>query len=388
MGSVLHCDCAVIGGGIAGLWLSVRLHRAGYKVMLIEADQLGGGQTLCSQGIIHGGVKYSLSGTLSGATQAISAMPERWRHCLQGTGELDLRQVQILSEQQYLLTTDSAGSRLSGFFASRALHSHIQPLQSENYPAAVQNSLFKGRVYRLHEPVLAVDSVLHALLVQLPAACVVHGIAQLNDANTLAVHNGQQVLMLRAQQLIWTAGAGIAALAPEAQQTRPLHMVLARGNKLPELYAHCLGLSDKPRLTITTHRDQQGRRVWYIGGALAENGIELERAEQIERARAEFQAVFPWLNWRAIQFATLRVDRAEGRQLGNRRPDLPVLRQHQGMLLAWPTKLALTPLLADRVLEALQTRGITPQGHESNNTKAWQPAAVADYPWDRAIAWN
>ena len=72
-------DIIVCGGGIAGLWLGNTLMRAGYNVILIEKDRLGAGQTLASQGMIHGGQKYVLTGALSPHAAAISSMPERWQ---------------------------------------------------------------------------------------------------------------------------------------------------------------------------------------------------------------------------------------------------------------------------------------------------------------------
>ncbi|MFN3402304.1 MAG: FAD-dependent oxidoreductase, partial [Ferrovibrio sp.] len=38
-------DVAILGGGIAGLWLLARLKRAGYSALLIEREALGAGQT-------------------------------------------------------------------------------------------------------------------------------------------------------------------------------------------------------------------------------------------------------------------------------------------------------------------------------------------------------
>ena len=46
----------IIGGGIAGLWMLNRLRAEGYDVMLLEKNQLGAGQTIASQGMIHGGI--------------------------------------------------------------------------------------------------------------------------------------------------------------------------------------------------------------------------------------------------------------------------------------------------------------------------------------------
>ena len=48
-------DLAVIGGGIAGLWILDAAVRAGRNAILVEAFELGHGQSVAAQGIIHGG---------------------------------------------------------------------------------------------------------------------------------------------------------------------------------------------------------------------------------------------------------------------------------------------------------------------------------------------
>ena len=95
-------DIVIFGGGIAGLWLLNSLREAGYQAILFERHTIGGGQTLASQGIIHGGLKYALQGSLTGAAQAIAAMPERWRQCLAGEGDMDLRGTRVLCEHYYM----------------------------------------------------------------------------------------------------------------------------------------------------------------------------------------------------------------------------------------------------------------------------------------------
>ena len=42
-----------------------------------------------------------------------------------------------------------------------------------------------------------------------------------------------------------------------AMQQRPLHMLMVRG-RLPRLYAHCLGASANPRLTVTSSAGDDG----------------------------------------------------------------------------------------------------------------------------------
>ncbi|MBF2983044.1 FAD-dependent oxidoreductase, partial [Pseudomonas aeruginosa] len=75
MPQALSTDILIVGGGIAGLWLNARLRRAGYATVLVESASLGGGQSVKSQGIIHGGAKYALHGALTGASEAIADMP-------------------------------------------------------------------------------------------------------------------------------------------------------------------------------------------------------------------------------------------------------------------------------------------------------------------------
>ncbi|HXQ99202.1 MAG TPA: FAD-dependent oxidoreductase, partial [Pseudomonas sp.] len=60
------------------------------------------------------------------------------------------------------------------------------------------------------------------------------------------------------------------------------------------------------------------------------------------------------------QFATLRVDRAEPQQSGLARPDNAFLEVQGRLMVGWPTKLALAPDFADRVLASLSRDDIHP----------------------------
>src|SRR5580765_7885011 len=106
MKKIVQTDIAIVGGGIAGLWLLNRLRQLGYSVVLLESGTLGGGQTHKSQGIIHGGMKYALQGIMTSSTQAIAKMPAIWKQCLDGDGEIDLSHVPVLSKEQFLWSTD------------------------------------------------------------------------------------------------------------------------------------------------------------------------------------------------------------------------------------------------------------------------------------------
>ena len=158
MPQALSTDILIVGGGIAGLWLNARLRRLGFASLLVENARLGGGQSVKSQGIIHGGTKYALSGTLTGSSEAIADMPRRWREALAGSGELDLAGVRLLSDAHYLWSPGSLAGNLTSFFASKAMRGRVDQVKGSELPPALQHPQFKGRVYRLAELVLDVPS--------------------------------------------------------------------------------------------------------------------------------------------------------------------------------------------------------------------------------------
>ena len=368
MPSVLSTDVLIVGAGIAGLWLNARLRKAGYSTVLLENAELGGGQSLKSQGIIHGGAKYALHGALTGASEAIADMPRRWREALAGTGELDLSGVKLLSDAHYLWSPGTLAGNLTSFFASKAVRSRVDQVKGEQLPPALQHKAFKGKAYRLSELVVDVPSVIEQLAMlggdSLLAGELIEPLLDNGELQGLIV-DGQPI---RAQRIVLSAGAGTAQLlanlgiAEPAMQRRPLHMVLAQGPNVKPLYAHCLGGGPKPRVTVTTHPGTHGEWVWYLGGELAEaEGVAREPAEQIAVAQAEIAKLLPWIDMSQARWATLRVDRAEPAQSGLVRPDNAFLADQGALLVGWPTKLALAPDFADRVIAALDRDGIQPR---------------------------
>ena len=372
MSLTLNTDIAIIGGGIAGLWLNAQLRQRGFNTLLIEQNSLGGGQSVKSQGIIHGGAKYALHGALTGSSEAIAEMPERWRKALNGEGELDLRGVRLLSDAHYLWSPGSIAGNLTSFFASKAMRGRVDQVKGQQLPPALQHKDFKGRVYRLSELVLDVPS-----LVERMADLAGDSLLQ---ATSITPRYENQTLVgvqadnysINAQRVVFCAGSGTEALLhafalskPE-QQLRPLHMVLAKGPALLPLYAHCLGGGSKPRVTVTTHPAADGQWVWYLGGNLAEaDGVARSEAEQIRAAQTEIAQLLPWVAQEQIQWATLRVDRAEPVQSGLTRPDNAFVTEHGALVVGWPTKLALAPDFSDRVIKLLERDGIQPSAAQS-----------------------
>lgn len=370
MSQSLSTDVLIVGGGIAGLWLNARLRREGFSSLVLESGSLGGGQSLKSQGIIHGGAKYALHGALTGASEAIADMPRRWREALAGEGELDLSGVRVLSDAHYLWSPGSLAGNLTSFFASKAVRGRVDQVKGDQLPPALQDPRFKGRVYRLAELVLDVPSLIGRLAELagdgLLAARQIEPLYEGGELTGLIVDG----LTIRARRVVLCAGAGnaglLAALGLQqpAQQLRPLHMVLAKGPALKPLYAHCLGGGPKPRVTVTSHPAADGQWVWYLGGDLAEaEGVARDEVAQIRAAQKEMAALLPWIDQRETRWATLRVDRAEPAQSGLVRPDNAFLADQQRLLVGWPTKLALAPDFADRVLAALSRDAVQPGEH-------------------------
>ncbi|MDG9670326.1 FAD-dependent oxidoreductase [Hahella sp. CR1] len=373
MAETLETDVVIIGGGIAGLWLNYRLRKAGYSTLLLEKKTLGGGQSVRSQGIIHGGAKYTLNGALTTAANAISEMPDRWRACLKGEGDVDLSSARVLSEYHYMWSRDRLVSKLTAFFASKAVRGKVSGDAATERPAAFNTPDFHGNFYALNELVLDVPTVINALISPFSDGILQYDCTQ---PGTLVQDQGEIVEMhlvgknkrvrVKAKRFILAAGEGNesvlhgAQLHRPAMQRRPLHMVIVRHQYPHPVYAHCIGAGSKPLLTITTHYMKDGQPVWYLGGNLAETGVELDRETQINSAKTLVKDLLPWVDLGESRWSSFLIHRAEPQQKGMLRPDTAFVHSEKNVLTCWPTKLALTPNLVDTVMAQLQADGVEP----------------------------
>jgi len=373
--STAQVDVAIIGGGIAGLWALNRLVAAGHNAILIERDTLGGMQTIAAQGVLHGGVKYTLKGSTNKTSETIAAMPERWRACLKGRGEIDLGVVPVLSEFQVMWSPATLGASLTAFFASKALKSRVAPYKATQSDDVFWREHFTGSAYKIHEQVVHVPALIEALAAP-HRARMFRGEARIENGSLMVGH--QQI---EAGCVVTTAGSGTEAILQgrgPAMQRRPLHQVMVTGD-LPFLYGVCLGTGPKPRLVATTHPGPNGQRVWYLGGELAESGVERSEAEQIAFARSELADLFPWIDWSEMAWSTLRIDRAEPATAEARLPSGVFCQAvNPNLIVAWPTKLVLAPLLADAIMAHLpEPAGGSPPALDLPSppvaTSAWNP---------------
>ncbi|HFE48705.1 MAG TPA: FAD-dependent oxidoreductase [Chromatiaceae bacterium] len=384
----LRADVLILGGGIAGLWTLAVLRDQGFDAWLLDTALPGGEQTLASQGIIHGGAKYALTGHLTRSAREIAAMPAIWRARLAGEGAPDLSSLGLLADHQYLWSTRQFGSRLAGFFADKIMQERMHRV--DRPPEALDTPGFDGQVYRLDEPVLDVPRLQQLLLRQTAGRVIAPLRLDALDNTARQLHGEWRGRMLRFdfEQVILAAGKGNGALREMLglaanMQLRPLNMVMTRG-PLPALHAHCLGVSANPRLTITSYPLADGETLWYLGGQLAEEGVGLSDATQIENAREALAELLPWIDQKALRWACWPVDRAEVANQG-RRPDHPTLLRDGDIHTLWPTKLAFAPLLADHLLRAIRDAGIQPRPEAAGDFSA-PPTARAATPWER-VTW-
>lgn len=368
-------DIAIIGGGIAGLWLLNSLQAKGYSALLFEKNALGSDQTIASQGMIHGGVKYALSGALSGESEAIVDMPDHWKACLKGEADVDLTATKVLSEEFYMWSAGKLASKLTTFFATKALRGRIESLKANNHPAVFANKTFKGSVYKLVDVVLDAPSLIANL--QANAKDKIFSIdwsqskLESIDGNAKLCVNGINIV---AKKIIFAAGKGngdlmaMLKLEQPAMQLRPLRQVVIKHSNNHMLYAHCIGasLSASPRLTISSHQCIDGKTAWYLGGDLSTDGVALSSEQLIAKAKTEINKLFPWLDWSDAEWATLYVDRAEPQQKGLVKPDNAFAQSaSKDVITAWPTKLTLAPSLTIEVSKILADDNITPSAAEN-----------------------
>ena len=356
----LSFDLIIVGGGIAGLWTLNQAVKAGYDAILLEKGSLGGGQTVRSQGIIHGGTKYALNGVLTQASNTIRDMPQRWRDCLEGNGELDLSSANVLSDAHYMWSKGSLGSRMTTFFATKAFRGRVEEVAEKERPEVFQNAQFKGSLYRLNELVLDVPSVVEALRKPVEdrvfQADITDAQLTIEEDKVTAISWAKHEITLQPRQLILTSGEGIENISQQLNlpipdmQRRPLHMVMVKhSNNLPT-FAHCIGTGSKPVATITTHPCADGKQVWYLGGDVAETGVDRSEEEQIKFAQQALTKLLPWIQLQDAEWSCLRVNRAEPMQSSLVRPDSAFSHKAGNVITAWPTKLALSPDLSDQVL--------------------------------------
>lgn len=387
----MQLDLLIFGGGVAGLWCLDRFRRAGYSAILMESRALGCGQTIQAQGIIHGGGKYALRGVRDfTAVQSTKAMPERWRRSLAGEIEPDLRAAQVLSDRCHLwLPSASIAARVLSWglmpllAKGGLLSTPPQELPDSKWPEALRGSALA--VYALAEPVVATSSLLGALARPHRTRIFSYDVSDLQFADRQVQIAG---VLFQPRSVVFTAGEGNAELMRRAgirqdlMQLRPLKMVLLRGSDLPTLFGHCI-MRGKTQVTITTPTPG----IWQVGGEIAERLATQESVENGRRAAMkEIQRCLPGLDFSGIEIAIYPATRAEARTAEQKRPSgVHVARVAPGIVVGWPTKLSMAPILAEEIF-ALAHDELKQPGDYDEPSLPWPTPSVARHPWEE-VEW-
>lgn len=425
----LALDVLILGGGVAGLWLLDELRRAGRSVLLVEAAQFGCGQSVAAQGIIHGGLKYTLDGLFNPSADAIRDMPVLWRDCLAGRREPRLTRTRVRAEHCWLWRTSDLLSAMGMIGARIGLRVAPQSVPREARPEAL--AACPGGVFRLDEQVIDPCSLLADLAGRNEGWAIqvrgrggvrfdLSGAGQVSLAHVRHPTSAAE-LALRPAHVLLTAGEGNEALrdalglAPRRMQRRPLHMVIVRG-RLPRLNGHCTDRA-RTRVTITSDVDAGGRVVWQLGGQVAEDAVEMSPRVASGHAQREVREVLPGIDLAGTEWASYCVDRAEPATGGGARPNDAWCVVEGNVITAWPTKLALAPRLAEKVMGLMPAAGAdqssqsakqsfalqdercgSPEAGTAERAKQsfalqdaigdWPRPGVAPPPWERPLEWT
>ncbi len=377
-----RADIIIFGAGIAGLWAHNRLKGLGYDVLLLETVGIGGGQSVASQGIIHSGLKYAFAGKVNKLAKSISAMPDLWREALRGQGDVDLSAARMASGSQYMLIPKGLMGGLMKLVAQKALGGQVREVD----PDFLTSTGFDGRVVYMDEPVLDAPSLFRALAK--PNRDSIRTLPEGYEFETNSRGAIEALIIgnhrIEADHFVFTAAGSNHDIAKSLghdlgleTQKRPLLMGMMRPAPF-ELWAHLIGTSDKPVVTITTHTTKDGELVWYLGGGVAERAKKADPAEVIEAVRKGFSTYLPAIDLSGVKWAVLPIDRVEGKSsTDGHMPDTPTVHAAHNALYCWPTKLTFAPMLSDKILEHIGM----PAGIHTD----WSfldKAPYSDAPWD------
>jgi len=377
----IQCDVIIIGGGVAGLLILNQLRLSGYSVLLLEKNALAQGQTIASQGIIHGGAKYALKGKLSEAAKTVSKMTQTWANYFSGQGSINLSEVKHLSEHHYLWSS-GWGASFKNLLTSQVLSSENRVLHKKDLPEIFQHSEFRGSLCELDECVLDVPSLVSELARPHRDYCLKI------DESWIFDFQGEKLLGIRAgerefqaKKYVFTAGEGneeFAARVGIGMQRRPLKMTWLKWDRSLPVFVHYVGGGIVPQFTITTHPHPAGS-VWVVGGGLAETGVQRSDQAQIQHVRQELMSKFSWIDFSKAEFGVFSINRAE-QENGGKRPDTFFLQERGNCFYAWPTKLTLAPALAEALKVACSFSPSSLEGIEF--LKQCNTVGQALAPWE------
>ncbi|MGB3976306.1 MAG: FAD-dependent oxidoreductase [bacterium] len=386
----LKLDAVIFGGGVSGLWTLNILKKAGYQVILLESNSLGYDQTITCQGILHGGIKYSLAGKLTKSAINIRDMPGIWQKHILGHSYPDLSNVQVRADFCYLW-----GQKM--WLIGSVIGLSVTPRKISNTQKPSILASYKGDLYALGEQIISPASLLRELSaehknseLQISMDHIEFRNAENGDIKEIILvnpENGRE-LVIETKTVILTAGSGNELLRKRMgfregkMQRRPLHMVVVKGKSLPFFNGHYIEKA-QPGVTVTSAESSDGSVVWLLGGQLAEKSLDWSSDKLVEASQKSLNKIFPDVGFKNLKWATFKVNRAEVDTKHCKKPDDVFVDSENNVITAWPTKMVLAPRLAERILEKVD-KPSTQSEADLQELENWPRPQVAMEPWENA----
>jgi len=382
MDNVHDLDILIFGGGIAGLWLLDELRRSGHSALLLETQALGQGQTITSQGILHGGFKHAIGGRNRAYAKTLNAMPGIWRACFRDLREPRLSLVAMRGYSMYVWRTGSIGAIFGQVGARFGLHVEFTKVAGGSLPSVLNGC--PGTTYRLEEQVVDPASLI-SWLASRNRARIIHaadirfsvGASGRVEEVRFASADRTQSLRIRPNAVVFTAGEGNIALReacglPTSGIRRiPLAILLVRG-RLPILNGFCVD-GIKAKAIVTSQEVGHDTIVWQV----ACEGIASDNPQFEDLAWRALSESLPGFDWPRVERSAYHANRVEYAANDTRSDGVQILEEGNA-ITAWPTKLVLAPRLAEEIVRRLPP----PSGADAASlVPCWSRPSIATVPW-------
>ena len=361
----VEVDVVVIGGGVAGCWVTKELSHAGYATALVSLEGLGGGQTAHSHVYLHRGHLYreearnELSGGGSTLTTDLRLASRLWDEWLAG----------LVGGGHHLDAAPSTG--LFGFRSGRdaqdveaAVWSPLGLRSQPVGPPPVLSGSALTAFRRVDARCLDAEALIRALAPRSEAftvdAAAVTPVIDGTRIEAVRVRTASGELSVRGRATVLAAGAGNRQLlngfppgAVPVMRDRPSFMLVVVDDSGPflEPLSGVFVLNGDDSLFLVS-RQEGARTAWLLSDACTET----DHRDWLAYVLAELREVFPhvWQGREHLQWgwydapkAEVSLDEAFQRQVHSH----VALHVGDNVVGVWPTKLTLAPLAALDVLE-------------------------------------
>ena len=130
------------------------------------------------------------------------------------------------------------------------------------------------------------------------------------------------------------------------------------------------------------------RKMAKVSGILADKlrrRVKLDSATQTALAKKELQELFTWLDFLPPSSRVFYVDRAEPLQADGKRPDGVYMKELGNIIIAWPTKLALAPKLANEIISCLNGGDARNGTFDARALRTFPMPGLAAAVWDELL---